>query len=304
MLHRTAPADPIARAIAFRLGSVIAFATMGALIKLAENGGAHLVEILFWRQAAALPVVTAWIAAGPGLATIRSQRMGAHALRAGIGLVSMSFVFGTLMILPLAEATTLQFTVPIFATILGAVILREPTGVHRWGAVFVGFLGVLVVTQPGSGAIPLAGVAVGLTGAFLSAVVTVLLRQIGRTEPAATTVFWFSALTTPVLAAIYAFNLEAHDWTVWALLIAIGAIGGVAQLFMTESLRAGDISLVVPMDYTSLVWAALFGWALFGVLPTAWTWLGAPIIIASGLYIVWRERVRARPVSAPTPTTS
>lgn len=304
MLQRVTPADPVARAIAFRLGSVIGFSTMGALIKLAENAGAHLIELLFWRQFGALPIVLVWLLAGPGLATIRSQRMGAHALRAATGLVSMSFVFSTLLILPLAEATTILFTVPIFATILSALVLREPTGIHRWGAVGVGFIGVLVVTQPGSGTIPLAGVATGLIGALLSASVTVMLRQIGRTEPAPTTVFWFSALTAPVLGLLYAFNLEAHSPHVWLLLFAVGAVGGVAQMFMTASLRAGDVALVVPMDYASLLLATLFGWALFGVLPTAATWMGAPIIIASSLYIVWRERRRARPVSPAISTES
>ena len=117
--------DRIIPAVAFRLVSVLAFTTMGAMIKLAELRGARLVELLFFRQAFALPVVCTAVLFGPGLATLKTRRLPAHILRTAIGLASMSFMFSAVIMLPLAEATTLQFTVPIFATILGAVVLRE-----------------------------------------------------------------------------------------------------------------------------------------------------------------------------------
>ena len=282
--------DRAIAAILLRLGSAFVFAAMGAAIKLAEAGGAHLAEVLFFRQSFALLPVTLWIAAGPGLGTIRTRRFGAHMLRTAMGLTSMCFVFTTILLLPLAESTTMQFTLPIFATILGAVVLREPTGVHRWGAVVAGFVGVLIMTQPGSAAhMPLIGVATGLTGALLSASVSILLRQIGRTEGAATTVFWFSALSVPVLAVPFALWAAPHPAATWLWLMLVGVSGGCAQLLMTASLRFGPVSLVVPMDYTGLVWATVFGGVIFNTLPTAATLLGAPILIGSGLYIVWRE---------------
>lgn len=289
--------DRILYGITLRLGAVAAFAVMGVLIKLAEANGAHLAELLFFRQTFALPVVIAWIMlglrqparSGALLQSIRTDRIGAHAVRAALGLVSMSFVFSTLLFLPLAEATTLQFTLPIFATVLGALILREPTGWHRWGAVAAGFAGVLIVTQPGSGQMAMIGVFTGLMGALLSASVSILLRQIGRTESASTTVFWFSALTVPPTAIGFALAWTPHPVETWLLMIAVGLTGGIAQLLMTASLSAAPVSVVVPMDYTGLVWAALYGWAIFGVLPSWSTWAGAPVIIGSGLYIVWRE---------------
>ncbi|MFM9827973.1 MAG: DMT family transporter [Sphingomonas sp.] len=282
--------DRAITAIVLRLGAAFVFAAMGAMIKLAEAGGAHLAEILFFRQTFALLPVTLWIAAGPGLGTLRTQRFGAHVLRTAMGLTSMCFVFITILLLPLAESTTMQFTLPIFATILGAVVLREPTGVHRWGAVVAGFFGVLIITQPGSVShMPLIGVATGLTGALLSASVSILLRQIGRTEGAATTVFWFSALSVPVLVTPFALFATPHPASTWLWLALVGVFGGCAQLLMTASLRFGAVSLVVPMDYTGLVWATMFGWVVFNALPTSATLLGAPILIGSGLYIVWRE---------------
>ena len=292
-MHANRP-DRLIPAIAFRLVSVVAFATMGALIKFAEVRGAKLVELLFFRQALAIPVVFAAVIAGPGLQTLKTGRLSAHVLRTVIGLSSMSCMFLTIMLLPLAEATTLQFTVPIFATILGALVLREPTGWHRWGAVIMGFFGVVIVAQPGSGHIPLIGALTGLSAALLSATVSILLRHIGKTERATTTVFYFSLLSLVPLAPLFVMTAQPHDAWTWMLLVLIGLAGGIGQIAMTSSLALAPVAVVVPMDYSGLIWATLYGYLLFGALPTPMTWAGAPIIIASGLYIVWREHRRSQ----------
>ncbi len=286
--------DRILLAIGLRLTCVALFGLMNAAIKLAEANGAVLGEIMFWRQFGAAGLVFAVIAAGPGFASLKTKRPGAHVSRALVGLVSMALTFAALTILPLAEATTIGFSMPIFATILGAVVLGEPTGWRRWAAVLVGFAGVLIVAQPSGSNIPLAGAACGLVAAALTAVVSILLRQIGRTEAPLTTVFWFSALSLVPLAIVYAVYARAHPPLTWVLLVSIGLLGGAAQIAMTDSLRLGAVSAVVPMDYTALLWATLLGWLLFDRLPAPATWIGAPVIIASGLYIVWREHVRRR----------
>ncbi|WP_448663620.1 DMT family transporter [Sphingomonas sp. CJ20] len=281
--------DRVLKGLGLRLFAIACLSTMSALVKYAETRGATLGETMFHRQFWAALLVTAWIAAGPGLATVRTARFGAHVTRAATGLVGMVFTFGAVLLLPLAEATTLQFTVPIFATLLGALVLKEKTGWHRWGAVLAGFVGVLIVAQPGSGHFPFYGALVGLMAALFVAIIAVLLRQIGRTESATTTVFWFSVLSVPPLALVYAFQLKPHDPATWAVLVAIGMVGGLGQLALTGSLRFAPVSAVVPMDYSGLVWGTLYGWLLFGALPTPYTWIGAPVIIASGLYIVYRE---------------
>ncbi|WP_394654148.1 DMT family transporter [uncultured Sphingomonas sp.] len=296
--------DRILPAIGYRLASVVAFATMGALIKLAETRGAGLVELLFFRQAGSIPVVVAWVALGPGLASLRTNRLSAHAVRCAVGLSSMTFMFSTLLLLPLAEATTLQFTVPIFATILGAMFLREKTGIHRWSAVALGFIGVLVVAQPGSGHIPWQGAATGLLAASLSATVSILIRRMGASEPPATIVFYFSVLSMVPLLPAFLWTLGTHDAGTWAMLVCIGLVGAIGQLTMTTAITLAPVSVVVPMDYSGLIWATLYGWALFGVLPDAWTWIGAPLIVASGLYIVWREQRLARGIARSAPAVS
>ena len=242
----------------------------------------------------ALPIVLAAVVFGPGLSSLATRRLPAHVLRTMIGLSSMTCMFLTITILPLAEATTLQFTVPIFATILSALVLRETTGWHRWGAVVAGFIGVLIVAQPGSGHIPLIGAASGLAAAFLSATVSILLRHIGKSERPTTTVFYFSLLSLIPLTPIFAMSVSAHDATTWFLLVLIGLVGGVGQIAMTSSLMLAPVAVVVPMDYSGLVWATLYGWLLFGAIPITATWAGAPIIVISGLYIVWREHRLAR----------
>jgi drug/metabolite transporter (DMT)-like permease len=238
--------------------------------------------------------VASIIKAGPGFASLRTRRFGAHVLRCAIGLTAMSLTFWTLLLLPLAEATTLGFSMPIFATILGAFVLHEPTGWRRWAAVLAGFVGVIIVTQPGSGHIPPLGIVTGLGAAFGTACISILLRTIGKTEAGLTTVFWFSTLSLVPLGIVYAASAQAHPPLVWGLLLALGLLGGAAQIAMTRSLQLGAVSLVVPMDYTALLWATLFGALVFGTLPVASTWIGAPVIVASGLYIVWREHQRRR----------
>jgi drug/metabolite transporter (DMT)-like permease len=281
--------DRVLKGVVLRLFAIACLSTMSALIKLAETRGAGLIETMFFRQLCAVPLVTAWIAAGPGLASIRTERFWSHVSRSAVGLTGMVFTFGAVILLPLAEATTLQFTVPIFATLLSALVLREPTGRHRWAAVVVGFLGALVVTLPSGTHFPLWGAVVGLLAALFVAIVAILLRQLGRTEGAGTTVFWVSVLCLPPLGIAYLFQMRAHDPLTWAILIGTGLVGGVGQLALTGSLRFAPVSAVVPMDYSSLIWGTLFGWVLFSAWPAPATWIGAPIIIASGLYIVARE---------------
>ena len=286
--------DRILSAVGLRLLSAALFSCMNLGIKLAEAGGAALGEILFARQFGATLLVAAVVAAGLGFGSLRTARFPAHVLRCAIGLTAMALTFSAILLLPLAEATTIGFSMPIFATVLGALILREPTGWRRWAAVAAGFAGVLVVAQPSGGHVPALGVALGIGAAACTATVSILLRQIGRTERAITTVWWFSALSSVVLLPFYLHAARPHPPLVWAILAGIGLLGGTAQLAMTESLSRGPVSVVVPMDYTSLIWATALGWLAFGTLPVAATWIGAPLIVGSGLFIVWREHVRRR----------
>ena len=290
---RPAEQQPLA-GVALRLLTALLLAIMFALVKLASTRGVNIVESLVYRQCGSALCAIGMVAAGPGFRSLHTKRIGAHVGRMALGIVTMALNFAAMIMLPLAEATVIGFSVPIFSTVLAALVLAEPTGKWRWSAVAAGFMGVLLIVQPGTGEVPLFGASVALVAALLTASVTIVIRRLGATERASTTVFWFAASSLVPLGLLMFWFARAHDPVTWAILGGLALAGGLAQLTLTGALRLAPVALVMPMDYTSLLWATLLGIWIFGELPTPWIWVGAPIIIASGLVIVWREHRLAR----------
>lgn len=290
----TAPApDYYLRGIALRIGSATAFACMAALLKRSSDHGVSTPEMIFWRNIWALLVVSIWLTIGPGWTAVRTRQPLAHLARSTLGLVSMLLTFGALALLPLGEATTLTYAAPMLATILSGLVLKEAIGARRWAAVAVGFVGVVLVARPGhGGALPLAGVAVGLAAAAGQSAVMITLRQMGRTERTAAIVFWFSTFGAVSGAVMLLFFGHRHDAVTLALLGVAGTLGGFGQLMMTASLRFASVSAVVPFDYLQIVWATLIGWIAFAASPTAPMLAGAALIAGSGIYTASRERKR------------
>ncbi len=283
-------------ALALRLATAGVLATMAMLVKLAGERGVHLAELIFWRQGLTLICVTAILAIGGNLARVKTERMGAHARRAFFGLTGMGFVYGAVMLLPLAEATTISFTTPFFAVMLSVILFGEKVGIYRWGAVILGFAGVLVIMQPGASGtlIDPVGAAVGLVAAFLVALISFQIQDLNKTENPWTIVFWFTALSTPVMALFLPFVIGPHTLETWAIIVAMALSGALAQILLTSSLRFGSAAVIIVMDYTSLLWATLYGAFIFSNTPPAALWIGAPLIITAGLLIAYRERSLAR----------
>ena len=290
--------------VSLRLVTALFLAIMFALVKLASTRGVNLVETLFYRQCGSALCAVGLVAAGPGFASLKTRRVGAHVARMALGMAAMALNFLAMIMLPLAEATAIGFTVPIFSTVLAAIVLAEPTGKWRWGAVAAGFIGVLLIVQPGTGEVPLLGASVALVAALLTASVTIVIRRLGATERAATPVFWFAASSLVPVGVMMLWFAGGHDPATWAILAGLAFAGGLAQLTLTGALRLAPVALVMPMDYTSLTWALLLGAWMFGELPTPWIWAGAPIIILSGLVIVWREHRLARQAALAAATVS
>jgi len=287
--------------IGLRIGATSCFAFMAAMIKLGYAAGVSTPELAFYRFAFGLPPLLLWIGWNRNLDAWRTQRPMAHVVRAAIGLTTMILAFSALAYLPLAEATTIGFAAPLFAVALSALVLKEKVGRHRWSAVVLGFVGVLVVMRPGGTQVPAIGLALAISAAFGVALVTITIRQIGRTESTQTTVLWFSLLSMAALGTLLPFYARMHDPWTWGILAALGLFGGAGQLFLTSSLRYAPVSAVVPFDYTQLLWAVMLGWFVFADQPPATTWAGAAVIIASGLYTVYREHKlgRDKPRVAP-----
>lgn len=278
-----------------RLAAAATLSLMLALVKLASESGLALPEILFWRQLPTIPMILLLFWATGKLGNLRSSRMGQHGMRAVLGLIGMMLNFGAVTLLPLAEATSFNFTSAIWAVILSALILHEKVGIWRWSAVALGFTGVLVIAQPGDGHIPLLGAAVALSAAFMIALISIYIRDLTKTEDSLTIVFYFSLFTVPLLALTLPYTWEAKSAEQWFYLIALGISGLIGQYLLTSALRYGSVASVIVMDYSALIWATLLGWSLFDRLPTATTWLGAPLIVSAGLLIAWREHRLSRP---------
>ena len=277
-------------ALGLRLLTALTLSTMAMLVKLAGTRGVHLAELVFWRQFITVLVIAGLMAAMGRLAEVRTKRFSAHARRAIYGIVGMFFVYGAVMLLPLAEATTISFTTPMFAVLLALVLFREKIGIYRWSAVVLGFAGVVVVMQPGSGgAVDVVGVAVGLVAAFMVALISFQIQDLNTTETPYSIIFWFTALTTPLAALSLPFVMVGHDPLTWLIILAMALCGATAQLLLTTSLRFGSAATILLMDYTSLIWAVMFGWWVFDRIPPATLWLGAPLIIGAGLLVAWRE---------------
>jgi drug/metabolite transporter (DMT)-like permease len=293
--------DHVVSGILCRIGSGLSFSTMGALLKLASMEGLNAPELVFYRSLFSLPVVLFWVLKRESLASLKPNRPLAHVWRSCLGLLSMGLTFQALILLPLADATAINFTAPIFATILSFLILREDVGLHRWGAVVLGFVGVLIVARPGGSSLPILGIAIALVGAVGQAGVTTTLRHLQRSENIAAIVFWFAIAGIVVGGLLMPFFGRLHGLTALALVVAGGLAGGVGQLLMTSSLRA-PVSVVSPFDYLQIVAATIYGWLLFSDVPSLHTILGAALIAGSGIYTALREhrrRLREGPTAVP-----
>ncbi len=280
------------RAIALMLAAVGLFSLMDAGLKLLSVRYPAF-QVAALRGAASLPFVLAWIAATTGLEPLLRVRWPLHLLRGALGIAMMaSFVFA-LRSLPLSTAYTIFFIAPLLITALSVPVLGERVGPRRWTAILIGLIGVLVVLRPtGEGMLTWAGLAVLLaaTGYSISAIT---VRVLARTDSTQAMMVWLLALM-----ALGAGALALPQWTpirgedLW-LIAGIGLGGALGQYAITEAFRIGEASLIAPLEYTALIWGVGLDLALWGVLPDHMTWLGAAIIIASGLYLLRRERVHA-----------
>jgi drug/metabolite transporter (DMT)-like permease len=262
---------------------------MAMLVKLGHDRGVGTVELAFYRFAFGLPPLLLWIAASRDFGAWRTRRPLAHLWRGAIGVTTLCLSFSALAFLPLAEATTIGFAAPLFAVMLSALVLAEPVGRYRWSAVAIGFVGMLVVMRPEGRHLPPAGLLLAAFSAFGAGIVTITIRQVGRTESTRTTVLWFTLFSLLVTATLMPFFAQPHDGPVWLLLLALGAVGGTSQICLTASLRFAPVAVVAPFDYVQLLWSVLLGWLVFVQQPRATTWAGAAIIMASGLYTLYRE---------------
>jgi len=293
------------RAIALKLGAVFLFMVMAALIKGA-SGHVPPAQAVFFRSLFAIPIILLWLRHTGHLHDgLIPQNLMGHVWRGLFGTSAMALTFAGLALLPLPEVTAIGYATPMFTVVLAALLLGERVRFFRLSAVALGLVGVGIVIWPrltvGAGmsdALALGALFV-LAAAILRALVQIHVRRLVHTESTSAIVFYFS-LTATVLSLItlplgWLFPVTALAWTVppwwvFGLIIGAGLIGGVAQIMVTSSYRFGTASMLAPFDYASMIFATLIGWVAFGEVPTATILIGAALVIAGGVLIIWRER--------------
>ena len=282
----------VRRAVLLMLASVALFSLMDAGLKTLSTHYPPF-QVAALRGASSLPLVLAWALWTAGPRALLRVRWPLHLLRGVLGVAMMASFVYALRTLPLSTAYSIFFVAPLLITALSVPILGERVGPRRWTAIAIGLLGVLVVLRPtGQGMLTLAGGAV-LVAALGYAVSAITVRVLARTDSTQAITFWLLALL-----ALGAGALAMPDWVAlrgehaW-IIVTIGVAGAIGQWAITEAFRLGEASAIAPLEYTALVWGVLLDATLWGVLPDSVTWLGAAIIVASGLYLLRRERVHA-----------
>lgn len=303
------------RGIAFKLASVAVLLSMASLLKASQ--GVPVGQLIFFRSFfAILPIIIFLAWRGELLAGIKTERPMAHVWRGLIGVGGMGFGFFALTKLPLPEAVAIGYAMPLLIVVFGAVLLKENVRLYRWTAVAVGMVGVAIVMWPrltvfsGTGGPPndlTIGALSSLTAAVFAAFATMHVRKLVQTERSATIVLYFSIMCTLVGLLTLPFGWIWPSTEQAIFLVGSGIAGGIGQILLTEAYRHADVSVVAPFDYTSLILAIIVGYVFFNDIPTVQMMVGGAIVVAAGLFIIWRERAlglergKARPYVPPPP---
>lgn len=281
--------------IALQLGATFLFMLMGALVRYLGDR-IPIGEQIFARSFLALiPLLIMLIWRREIKSALKMKSPTRHFTRAITGIGAMVLMFLGLQRLPLADSTAISFIAPLFNVALAAIFLGEVVRFWRWSAVFVGFAGVLVMLSPHLGATAMTssaaiGAIMTLVGAFLVAAAMTQVRSMTSTETTASLVFSFQ-----LIAAFVGLLMLPWTW-LWPspgdalALLGIGVFGGIAQILLTDSYRHAPASVVAPFSYTAMIWAVVLGYFMFGELPTAIVLAGAAIVVAAGLFVIFRER--------------
>ncbi len=275
-------------AMGLMLASMALFAAMTSVVRLLSFT-MHPAEMVFLRNVMSLVIIVVWAAAlqrrSPRFPT---RRLKSHFWRAAVGVVSMELWFYSLSIMPITLATALSFTTPIFSTIFAILFLREKAGLHRWGAIVLGFTGMLVIMRPDIGGISPAASFVLMSSAMM-AVAGVLVKTLTRTEPPETIVFYMALFMIPwsVPPAIVYWH-DVTPYQLW-LVFLIALLSTLAHLALTRAFMRADMVVLMPFDFTRLIFAGILAYIMFGETITVSTLMGALLIVISTVYIARRE---------------
>ena len=279
--------ERIPLAIAYMIGAGFVFAaTMAASKWLVATYPVG--EVLFTRSFFGLVACGLFILPATGLAVFRTQRLGAHLIRGASQTCSQSLLLLAFSLMPLAGAIAINFSSPLFATLVSALLLKEAVGMARWAALLVGFCGVLIVTNPGADTFQI-GALFALGNAVLYGSVTAAVRGMTATESAETLTLYQLTLLTAFFALLLPLGWSNPTPVDAAWIVFNGASNAVGQYWWTRALHLAPASAVAPFYYLSLIWASILGFAVWGEIPTISLIVGSAVVVASGLFLIWRE---------------
>ena len=280
-------------AVGFYVGNLIIVVAISALVKQLSDH--YLVsQILLFRFAFAVIPLFGYMLFSLGISSLKTTRIKDHGIRSISGIVSLSLFFYAVSLIPIAEATMLAYSSPIFITLLCIPVLSEQIGPWRWFAVIAGFIGVIVITAPGTAVFSL-GSLFAIGSAILAAVVSVWLRLLSDTENTTTISIIYNAAGTLVFV-VWAWIV---GWTPiasgveWMMLIAVGLLASFQQFFFAASFKYGEASMLAPFEYLILIFSALVGYFFWQEIPAMTSFLGGAIIVISGLVIIVRSRKKS-----------
>ncbi|WP_242112622.1 DMT family transporter [Luteimonas aquatica] len=294
-------ADPRrAGPVLYMLVAVALFGGMDACLKILSPHYPAM-QVASLRGLSSLPLVLAWVCFTTGPRALLRAHWPLHLLRGALGVAMMAgFVYG-LRTLPMSTAYAITFVAPLLITAMAVPFLGERVGPRRWVAIVVGLCGVLVILRPtGEGMLTLGGLAI-LGAAVCYAASAITVRMLAQRDSPQAMVFWLMTILAVACGALAWSQWRAIRPEHWWVVVGIGVVGTLAQVALTEAFRRGEASLIAPLEYTALIWGVLLDLTLWQVLPDGVTWIGAGIIIASGLYLLRRERVRAEEAQGVVP---
>jgi drug/metabolite transporter (DMT)-like permease len=281
------------RAIALMVAAVAAFSLMDGLLKFLAGRYPPL-EVAVLRGATSLPFTVLPLLVSRRLRDLLPRRWPMHLLRAALYVVTLVAFIYSVRALSLANAYALFLSAPLIVAALSAPLLKEHVGWRNWLAILVGLAGVLVMLRPSASGLASLGALAAILGACTYALSAIAVRVLTRTDTTVSVVFWTISLMTALAAVIAAPAWVPIETAHWKLLFALGALAAVAQYLFTEAFRSAPPSVVAPFEYTALLWGIAIDRVVWHVLPSARVCLGGAIVIAGGLYLIWRERTPTR----------
>jgi drug/metabolite transporter (DMT)-like permease len=270
------------------LGATVVFASTSASAKWLV-ASYSFGEVLFIRQAISLVVCSLFILPFSGFAVFRTVRLRGHGGRAAIQGSAQICIIIALSMLPLASAMAINFSAPLFSTLLSALLLREAVGGARWAALAIGFCGVLIITEPGAGTFQL-GALFAVANAVLYGSIATAVRGLSSTESTETLTMYQMVLLTVFFAPL----IPLLGFTMptpfdGAILLLAGIANGIGQYWWTRAISLAPTSAVTPFYYFSLLWSMILGFLVWGDVPTAGLTIGSAVVVGSGLFLLWRE---------------